>query len=119
MKKRAHPTYPDVWAAVARIPRGKVATYGQIAEILDIPDRARFVGYALHALPPGSPVPWHRVVNARGQVSLRGDPGRTQAVLLENEGVGVPQTGIDLVRKRWKPAASRRSQRRTARSKAS
>jgi methylated-DNA-protein-cysteine methyltransferase-like protein len=107
---RSHPTYPDVWAVVTRIPRGKVATYGQIAAILGIPDRARFVGYALHALPPGSPVPWHRVVNARGQVSLRGDSGRTQTALLEREGVAVPGTGIDMMRRRWKaPGSSRRA----------
>jgi methylated-DNA-protein-cysteine methyltransferase-like protein len=103
MRRRANPTYPDVWALVARIPRGAVATYGQIAELLGIPERARFVGYALHALPVGSPVPWHRVVNAQGKVSLRGDAGRTQLALLAEDGVSVPLTGIDLRRRRWKP----------------
>jgi methylated-DNA-protein-cysteine methyltransferase related protein len=108
MKQRTRPTYPDVWEMVARIPRGTVATYGQIAELLGIPGRARFIGYALHALPPGTPVPWHRVVNSRGQVSLPGDPGRAQVALLASDGVAVPPAGIDLIRRRWKGPPSRR-----------
>jgi methylated-DNA-protein-cysteine methyltransferase related protein len=104
MKRRAHPVYPDVWALVAHIPRGSVATYGQIAKLLGIPGRARFVGYALHSIPPGTSVPWHRVVNARGRVSLPGQAGRTQAALLVQDGVHVPPDGIDLQRFGWKPA---------------
>jgi len=118
MKRQTNPTYPDIWTVVARIPKGSVATYGQIAELLGIPGHARFVGYALHALPPGSPVPWHRVVNALGKVSLRGEPGRTQIALLANDGVAVPPAGIDLHRRRWNPTASRRTRRKAARTRA-
>lgn len=110
-----HPAYPDVWKLVSRIPRGAVATYGQIAELLGIPGRARFVGYALHALPPGTPVPWHRVVNTRGKVSLPGESGQAQIALLAKDGVRVPAGGIDLRRRGWKAAALRRPARKRAR----
>lgn len=119
MKRRTGPTYPDVWTVVARIPRGSVATYGQIADLLGIPGRARFVGYALHALPPGTPVPWHRVVNALGKTSLAGESGRTQIALLAKEGVAVSPAGINLRRSRWNPAASRRIRRQAAHTRTS
>ena len=117
MKRQTSLTYPDVWAIVARIPKGSVASYGQIAELLGIPGHARFVGYALHALPPGSTVPWHRVVNALGKVSLQGEPGRMQIALLASDGVAVPPAGIDLRRRRWSPTASRRKRRKAARTR--
>ncbi len=69
------PTYARIYAVVRRIPRGRVATYGQIAELAGLPGHARQVGYALHALPDGTAVPWHRVLNARGALSLRRSPG--------------------------------------------
>ena len=69
------PTYARISAAVRRIPRGRVATYGQIAELAGLPGHARQVGYALHALPADSTVPWHRVLNARGALSLRREAG--------------------------------------------
>jgi methylated-DNA-protein-cysteine methyltransferase-like protein len=78
-----------VYAAVRRIPKGQVATYGQIARLAGLGAAARQVGYALAALPAGSTVPWHRVVNARGAVSLRArsGPDREQRIRLELEGV--------------------------------
>ena len=77
-----------IYAVVRRIPRGSVATYGQVAERAGYPGHARQVGYALHALPPGTTVPWHRVINARGEVSARADGEvLTQRLLLEREGV--------------------------------
>jgi methylated-DNA-protein-cysteine methyltransferase-like protein len=74
---------------VRRIPRGRVASYGQVARLAGLPGRARQVGYAMHALPSGTRVPWHRVVNAQGRISLRRRPGAelTQRMLLEREGV--------------------------------
>lgn len=78
------------YEVVRRIPRGRVATYGQVAEMAGLAGHARQVGYALFALPDGSPVPWHRVVNARGEISLRGGvPGSAlpQRFRLEEEGV--------------------------------
>jgi methylated-DNA-protein-cysteine methyltransferase-like protein len=91
---------------VRRIPRGRVASYGQVAELAGIPRHARQVGYALHALGPVSSVPWHRVVNARGEISLRSAPGadRIQRQLLERERVRFDGRGrVDLARFRWRP----------------
>ncbi len=99
-------TYQRIYAWVRKIPRGKVATYGQVARLARLPGRARQVGYAMHALPDGTTVPWHRVINARGEVSLRSTPGAelTQRVLLEHEGIRfTARARIDLVRYRWKP----------------
>lgn len=73
---------------VRRIPRGRVATYGQVAALAGLPGRARQVGYALHALPKATGVPWQRVVNAAGAISLRPmSGGISQRLLLEKEGV--------------------------------
>ncbi len=93
-----------IYAAVQSIPFGYVATYGQVAEEAGLPRRWRLVGKALGALPEGSAVPWHRVVNARGEVSRRGDGTSTteQRLLLEDEGVAFAANGrIDLDRFRW------------------
>ena len=93
-----------ICAVVRRIPRGKVATYGQVARLAGLPGRARQVGYALHALPRGTRVPWQRVVNAQGKVSLRRVPGAelTQRMLLLQEGVRFGGGGrIPLARFGW------------------
>ena len=82
------------------IPRGQVATYGQIAAIVSHRGAARTVGWALHGLVEGTDVPWHRVINARGQISL--DPGTHQISLLQEEGVDVNTQGrVDLKRFQW------------------
>ena len=96
---------------VRRIPHGRVATYGQVAELAGLEGHARQVGYALHTLPARSDVPWHRVVNARGEISPRsaGDSHELQRLLLEEEGVEISPGGkIDLTRFRWKKKAERR-----------
>jgi methylated-DNA-protein-cysteine methyltransferase-like protein len=101
--------YPRIHAAVRRIPRGKVATYGQIAALAGLPHAPRVAGYALHALPPGSPVPWHRVVAAGGKLSLgrlSPDGATTQRLRLEHEGVGFDGRGcVVLDRHQWAVAA--------------
>jgi methylated-DNA-protein-cysteine methyltransferase-like protein len=108
--------YPRIYAVVMRIPRGRVATYGQVAEEAGMPQAPRVAGYALHALPPGSPIPWHRVVAAGGRLSLgKLDPpgAMTQRLRLESEGVRFDGRGcVDLERHRWKPRA-RGATRRT------
>ncbi|HWP36316.1 MAG TPA: MGMT family protein [Gemmatimonadales bacterium] len=98
-------SYADIYAVIRRIPRGRVATYGQIARLAGIPGHARQVGYALHALPDASPVPWHRVVNAKGMVSGRALPGAEleQRLRLEAEGVEFDERGrLRLARFQWK-----------------
>lgn len=93
---------------VRRIPRGRVATYGQIAELAGLEGHARQVGYALHHLPAKSDVPWHRVLNARGEVSLRtsGDSHELQRLLLEEEGVEFDLRGrLALKIYQWKKRA--------------
>ncbi len=105
-------SYARIHAVVRRIPRGRVATYGQVAELADLPGHARQVGYALHALSSGTSVPWHRVVNAQGSCSLRAVPGAelTQRLRLEGEGVRFDTRGrVPLARVRWRPGASRSS----------
>ncbi len=94
-----------IYAVVAAIPRGRVATYGQVAALAGFPQHARQVGYALHDLPQGSPLPWHRVVNARGEISARSEPGceDVQRTKLEAEGVGFHDGRIDLDQCRWEP----------------
>ena len=81
-----------VYRIVERIPRGRVATYGQISRLLDGRLSPIFVGWALHAVPESrTPVPWHRVVNAKGGISTRrviGYAPNLQRELLEAEGVG-------------------------------
>lgn len=96
----------SILEVVRWIPRGKVATYGQVAELAGLPGRARLAGNALRNLDAaGADVPWHRVVNARGEISC--SPGReggdlTQQALLEREGVVFSARGkIDLARFRW------------------
>jgi methylated-DNA-protein-cysteine methyltransferase-like protein len=99
-------TYQDIYAVVRRIPRGRVATYGQVAELAGLPGHARQVGYALHALTNGTTVPWHRVVNAGGRCSLRAAPGAelTQRLLLEREGIRFDAGGrVALAKVRWRP----------------
>ena len=98
--------YARIYAVVRRIPLGRVATYGQVAELAGLAGHARQVGYALHALPSGSAVPWHRVLNAAGAVSLRAAPGDelTQRQLLEREGVRFNVRGrVRLTAVRWRP----------------
>jgi len=89
-------TYRSIYQTVKRIPRGKVATYGQVATVSGIPGAARQVGYALHALSEVTAVPWHRVVNARGEISRRSnawDAEVGQRVRLEAEGVEFNEAG--------------------------
>lgn len=99
--------YPIIYAVVDQIPRGKVATYGQIAALAGMPGQARLVGYALYRVAPESNTPWHRVVNAKGQVSespLRFGTDYLQRSLLEQEGIQFNEQGcIPLHQYRWQP----------------
>jgi methylated-DNA-protein-cysteine methyltransferase-like protein len=96
-----------IYAVVRHIPRGRVATYGQVARLANLPGQARLVGYALSALEDGSRIPWHRVVNARGAISPRRDGGpmaTVQRLRLEGERVRFDRQGrIRLDVYRWLP----------------
>ena len=99
-------SYEKIYAVVRRIPRGRLATYGQVAGLAGLPGHARQVGYAMAALPSGTAVPWHRVINAAGMVSRRRVPGAelTQRQMLEKEGVRFDARGrVRLEKLRWKP----------------
>lgn len=102
---RSSSRYARIYAAVRRIPRGRVATYGQVAAAAGLPRQARLVGYALHALPEHSGVPWHRVINAQGRISLgRGESGGdlSQRFRLEAEGIRFDANGrVSLLRFGW------------------
>jgi methylated-DNA-protein-cysteine methyltransferase-like protein len=96
----------QVYAIVADVPRGRVITYGQIAVWLNRPRSARQVGYAMAACPTERRLPWHRVVNAKGEVSPRANPADAayQRTLLQAEGVYFGANGrIDLALYGWQP----------------
>lgn len=98
------PSYQAIFAAVARIPRGRVASYGDVAAAAGLPGRARQVGYALHrGGPPG--LPWHRVLRADGRIALPADStaAMTQRRCLEEEGITFLGGRVDLDRYRWQP----------------
>ena len=102
--------YELIWSAVQQIPKGRVATYGDIALLAGLEGNARQVGYALHHLPDGVKVPWHRVINAKGEISPRsgGDSHELQRLLLEAEGVEFDLAGrVDLRRYRWQRQISK------------
>jgi methylated-DNA-protein-cysteine methyltransferase-like protein len=92
---------------VRRIPRGRIATYGQVAALAGYARQPRLAGYAMHALPAGTPLPWHRVLGAGGRLTIaRLDPGAaiTQRLRLEREGVRFDARGrADLARHQWRP----------------
>lgn len=94
-----------IWAVVARIPHGRVATYGQIAAEAGLLRRARLAGYALRHAPEALALPWHRVLNAQGRISL--PAGSTAAARqrerLQAEGVELVNGRVDLKRYRWQP----------------
>ena len=76
-----------IWQVVAMIPRGKVASYGQIARLIGFPRHSRYVGTTLRRLPPNTRLPWFRVVNANLRISQRGGGEQRQRALLEAEDV--------------------------------
>ena len=96
--------YDQVYALVCMIPAGRVATYGQIASYIDR-CTPRMVGYAMAAIPPGKEIPWHRVINSQGMISVRANGERDvlQRLLLEEEGVSFNKNGkVDFSAVGWK-----------------
>lgn len=78
-----------IWQIVNQIPRGKVASYGQVAKLADLPGYARYVGYVMKNLPAGTKLPWYRVVNSQGRISFPRNSAQyqRQKKLLEKEGI--------------------------------
>ncbi len=96
--------YPRIYEVVRQIPAGRVATYGQVAAIVGPPCDARLVGWAMASLRPGSDVPWQRVINAQGKISLRraSRGHELQRLRLEAEGVRFDARGrVDLATFGW------------------
>jgi len=86
----------DVLEIILMIPRGKVMTYGQIAALANNPRAARQVSRILHSLSKKYKLPWHRVINSKGSISLTGELGFIQSGMLESEGIEVINKKIDL-----------------------
>ena len=94
-----------IWDTICDIPEGRVAAYGQVAEIAGVPRGARQVGYALRQLPDGSDVPWHRVITASGRIAFDegSDSFNEQVRRLMMEGVVVNAGRVDMQKFRWQP----------------
>lgn len=92
-----------IWQFVAAIPPGSVATYGQIARMAGFPTHARYVGTTLKKLPNDSRLPWHRVVNGKGQISfpVNSSPWYKQKERLEAEGIVFIGNGFSLKQFQW------------------
>jgi methylated-DNA-protein-cysteine methyltransferase-like protein len=103
--------YHRIWDTVSLVPEGRVATYGEIATAAGLPGRARLVGRAMASLPEDSAVPWHRVINAAGRISLppKG-PAELQRALLEAEGIELRQGRVDLRLYGWETRAGEREE---------
>ncbi len=104
-----NPYHAQIWQTVQLIPQGKVACYGQIADLAGLPGRARLVGKALSKIPEcgwqGKPVPWYRVINSQGKISFPSgsDYFEKQKCLLQDEQIVVIGSRVKLSNFQWKP----------------
>lgn len=94
-----------IWQVVLSIPKGKVASYGQVADMAGLGRQARYIGRALGKLPAGHSVPWYRVIRSNGQIAFPAGTETfiTQKTLLEQEGVEVIEGKIKMSLYRWQP----------------
>ena len=107
MPERDNKLFARIYQVVKQVPRGKVASYGQIAQIVGKGCDARMVGYAMAGTPEGSDVPWQRIVNREGKISLPGKGGEIQRMRLEAEGITFDARGrIDMKRFGWQGPGS-------------
>ena len=109
-------SWDPVYRFVKQIPRGRVATYGQLARALKLPGGARTAGRAMFACPSGRGIPWHRVVGAEGRILIREPQASLQRKLLASEGVTFRGLNVDMAPHVWRP---KRKIRSTARMKKS
>ena len=93
----------EIWYLLSRIPKGCVATYGQLAEMAEAPGYACVVGNILKQLPSGTDLPWHRVVNSKGEISFPDGSSRysLQKLCLEQDGVAISSGKINLKAYQW------------------
>jgi methylated-DNA-protein-cysteine methyltransferase-like protein len=94
-----------LYLTLHQVPEGKVVSYGQLAELAGLGRAARFVGRTLSQLPDGSTLPWHRVLGARGKLSLAAGTvsGEEQRARLRAEGVTIRNNRVDMTRHGWRP----------------
>ncbi len=98
--------YPKIYRVVKQIPYAQVATYGQVADLAGLIGKPRVVGYALFRVRASSDIPWHRVINAKGEISrssLRDGNDDLQQLLLKEEGIVFIKGKVDLQKYRWRP----------------
>lgn len=96
--------FQEFLQVISLIPYGKVATYGQIAKLSGLPRHSRHVGFVLKNLDPQSDIPWHRVINSQGKISLNkeNDKGHNiQAMKLQEEGIVVLNGKVNLKQFQW------------------
>lgn len=96
-------SHTDIWFILSQVPEGSVVTYGELAKMAGAPGYARVIGNILKQLPKGSGLPWHRVINSKGQISFPEDSARytTQKELLEQEGITFISGKINLKTYGW------------------
>ncbi len=98
--------YCKIYDIVSQIPYAQVATYGQVADLAGLRGKPRVVGYALYRITTDTQIPWHRVVNAKGEISrssLRDGNDDLQQLLLKEEGIAFVKGKLDLKKYRWQP----------------
>lgn len=103
--KNANNNYVKIWQTVLAIPKGRVASYGQIADLAGLPGKARLVGKALGFAPANMHVPWQRVINSQGKISFAKETEQfnKQKGLLQSEGVVVLNGRVKLKEFQWQP----------------
>jgi methylated-DNA-protein-cysteine methyltransferase-like protein len=102
MPERESRLFAHIYEAVKQVPRGRVASYGQIAQLVGEGCDARMVGYAMAGTPEGQDIPWQRIINREGKISLPGKGGVIQRMRLEAEGVVFDTRGrIEMQRFGW------------------
>lgn len=97
--------YQRIWNVAALIPAGKVASYGQVADLAGLPGRARMVSKALRSAPAGLELPWFRIINAQGKISLmkHSEGYNEQRERLLMDGVKVQEGKVDMKVYQWQP----------------
>lgn len=104
--RKVEPTKDQkIWQVVASIPAGKVASYGQVADMAGLGRQARYIGKALGHLPIGHSVPWYRVIRTNGQIAfpIGSEKYEEQKGRLQEEGVEVYEGKIKMSKYRWNP----------------